>query len=361
MLTGNIGEWSEVWAFVQSMVTGKIDLCDENLTPLIGQQLPIEKVFRENVIFDLSNPLNILLTLPDATKIQVSRSLINKELKIFFDEFANAKQKDNRAFTCMTGEKLLQAFHQSKLKAPSRVKKDIEFEILDPKVLIPRKVGFSIKSQIGGKPSLFNASQDNTNFCFELIGGTFNTSSINAIAKGHKIKKRVAAIIDAGCQFKFSHCKGQVFNQNLIKIDSQMPELMGWATLISFAMPRGMRNITDVLADQRFMDRCSKIAIPLDQPSVEYKFKHFLSAAALGMVPATPWSGIINADGGYLVVKKTGDLVCFHVYNLGDFQEYLLRHTAFDTPKSGRHKFGEIYEENGRYFFDVNLQLRDNT
>ena len=361
MKTANKGEWSELWAFVQSMATGKIDLCDEHLTPLNGQQLPLQKVFREDVIFDLSDPLNILLTLPSATKIQVSRSLINKELQIFFDEFANAQTNAKGTFTCMSGERLLHAFHQSKLKAPSGVKKDIEFEILDPKVLIPRKVGFSIKSQIGGRSSLFNASKDNTNFCFELIGGTFNKSDINSIVKGHKIKERVAAIINAGCQFKFSHCKGEVFNQNLIKIDSQMPELMGWATLISFAMPLGKRKITDVLADQRFLDRSSKIAIPLDQPSVEYKFKHFLSATALGMVPATPWSGIINADGGYLVVKKTGDLVCFHVYNLGDFQEYLLRHTAFDTPKSGRHVFGEIYEQNSRFFFDVNLQIRDIT
>ena len=361
MLTGNKGEWSEVWAFIQSMVTEKIDLCDEHLTPLIGQQLPIEKVFRENVIFDLSNPLNILLTLPDATKIQVSRSLIKKELKIFFDEFANAKTKGDSAFTSMTGEKLLQTFHQSKLKATGGKKKDIEFEILDPKVLIPKKVGFSIKSQIGGKSTLFNSSSDNTAFCFELIGGAFCKATINSIETSQKIKDRVDAIIDAGCQFKFSHCKGQVFTQNLIKIDSQMPELVGWATLVSFAMPRGKRNITDVLTDQRFEDRFRNIAIPLDQSSVEYKFKHFLSASALGMVAKTPWSGIINADGGYVVVKKTGDLVCFHVYNLGDFQEYLLRHTAFDTPSSKRHIFGKIYEENGRFFFDVNLQIRDVT
>lgn len=358
MKTANKGEWSELWAFVQSMATGKIDLCDEHLTPLIGQQLPLQKVFREDVIFDLSDPDNISFTLPDATQIQVSRSLLRIEVKEFFKEFTNAK---GRAFSCISGEKLLKDFYQSKLKAPSRQKKDIEFEILDPKVLIPRRVGFSVKSQIGGKSTLFNASKDNTNFCFELIGGTFSKSSINSIVKGDKIKERVAAIINAGCQFEFSHCKGQVFNQNLIKIDSQMPELMGWATLISFAMPRGKRNITDVLTDQRFLDHCSKIAVPLDQSSIEYKFKHFLSAVALGMVPATPWSGIINADGGYLVVKKTGDLVCFHVYNLGDFQEYLLRHSSFDTPKSGRHKFGEIYEQNGRYFFDVNLQIRDIT
>jgi hypothetical protein len=357
MKTANKGEWSELWAFVQSMATGKIDLCDEHLTPLIGQQLPLQKVFREDVIFDLSDPEHISFKLPDATQIQVSRSLLRIEIKEFFKEFTNAK---GRAFSCISGEKLLKKFHQSEIKAPSRQKKDIEFEILDPKVLIPRRAGFSIKSQLGGKSTLLNASRDNTNFCFEIVGGQFDINSINSISSGSKIKDRVNALIDAKCSFKFSHCKGAVFNQNLTKIDSQMPELLGWATLLNFVMPHGKKNLTDVLADKRFQDSAQTIAIPLDAGSIEYKFKHLLSAIALGMVPATPWSGIIDADGGYLVVKRNGDLVCFHVYNLGSFQEYLLRHVMFDTPAS-RNNFGFIYERNGQFFFDVNCQIRFNT
>ena len=359
MKTANKGEWSELWAFVQSMATGKIDLCDERLNPLIGQQLPVQKVFREDIIFDLSDPDYVSFTLPNATQIEVSRSLLKKEIKEFFKEFANAKARDG-SFSCISGEKLLKDFHQSEIKAPSRQKKDIEFEIVDPKVLVPRKVGFSVKSQIGGKSTLFNASKDNTNFCFEIIGGNFNKESINSIETRSKVQDRVAALIEAQCTFKFSHCKGDIFQQNLVKIDSQMPEIMGWATLFSFAMPRGKRNLIDVLEDERFREHINNIAIPLDSPAVEYKFKHFLSAVALGMVPATPWSGIVDADGGYLVVKRNGDLVCFHVYNLGSFQEYLLRHVMFDTPAS-RNNFGKIYEQNGRYFFDVNLQIRDIT
>ena len=39
-------------------------------------------------------------------------------------------------------------------------------------------------------------------------------------------------------------------------------------------------------------------------PFYAYKIKHLLTSAALGMMPATAWSGKFDANGGYLVVKK---------------------------------------------------------
>lgn len=36
----------------------------------------------------------------------------------------------------------------------------------------------------------------------------------------------------------------------------------------------------------------------------EYKIKRFLTDVALGMMPSKVWSGIYDATGGYLIVKK---------------------------------------------------------
>ena len=36
-----------------------------------------------------------------------------------------------------------------------------------------------------------------------------------------------------------------------------------------------------------------------------YKIKQFLLAFALGMTVSSPWDGCFNANGGYIVVKKT--------------------------------------------------------
>ncbi|MFV1235944.1 HpaII family restriction endonuclease, partial [Klebsiella pneumoniae] len=46
-----------------------------------------------------------------------------------------------------------------------------------------------------------------------------------------------------------------------------------------------------------------------NQQFYTHKVKNFLVAAALGMVPHTPWNGTYQANGGYLVVKADGDVV----------------------------------------------------
>ncbi|MDD4541623.1 MAG: HpaII family restriction endonuclease, partial [Eubacteriales bacterium] len=88
------------------------------------------------------------------------------------------------------------------------------------------------------------------------------------------------------------------------------------------------------------------------------KFKKFLTSVALGMRPATMWDGIDEASGGYLIVKKDGNVVAYHLYNRNHFEEYLLKNTKFDTASTSRHDFGEIYEVDGSNFLNLNLQIR---
>lgn len=355
MLKGNKGEWSELWAFLKSLDLGAIDLSDKYLLPIPGEKLLLNKIFREGVVIDLSSKSDFQLTLPTGQLISVSKSMLSSDLSKFFDEISNAKAN---SFNCFTGEQLLKLFRQSKLKAPSANKKDIEIEIFDPKILFPKKVGFSIKSKLGAPATLLNASKDNTNFTFEVRGGQLQVSDINNIQSKNKVQDRITAIQRAGGTFVFSHCKGPIFAQNLIKIDSQMPEILAWATLINLQLTLPKKKLVDVLCHNWFDQKMRNLKIPLDLKSVEYKFKHFLCAVALGMVPKSTWSGLIDADGGYLVVKHNGDVVCFHVYNLGEFQEYLLTNVKFDTPSTSRHNFGEIYRKDNKIFFDVNCQIR---
>lgn len=89
-----------------------------------------------------------------------------------------------------------------------------------------------------------------------------------------------------------------------------------------------------------------------------YKTKRFLTDIALGMMPATVWTGQYDATGGYLVVKEDGDILCYHIYNKNDFENYLLNNTRLETASSNRHDFGSIYEEDGEFFFKLNLQIR---
>ena len=79
---------------------------------------------------------------------------------------------------------------------------------------------------------------------------------------------------------------------------------------------------------------------------------------ALGMMPSKVWTGKHDATGGYLVIKDNGDVLCYHIYNRNEFENYLLNNTKLDTASSTRHDFGKIYESNGKLYFKLNLQIR---
>nr|MCR5260604.1 HpaII family restriction endonuclease [Candidatus Gastranaerophilales bacterium] len=90
----------------------------------------------------------------------------------------------------------------------------------------------------------------------------------------------------------------------------------------------------------------------------EHKMKNFLTDIALGMTPATVWTGTYQATGGYIIVREDGEVLCYHVYNHNEFQKYLFKNTRFDTPSASRYDFGYIYQENGKNYIKLNLQIR---
>lgn len=65
-----------------------------------------------------------------------------------------------------------------------------------------------------------------------------------------------------------------------------------------------------------------------------------------------------DANGGYIVVKKDGNVVCYHIYNRNDFEQYLFDYTFFDRASTSRHGFMSIYKENYIYKINLNLQIR---
>lgn len=57
------------------------------------------------------------------------------------------------------------------------------------------------------------------------------------------------------------------------------------------------------------------------------------------MTPAKEWKGRYDANGGYLVVKKDGDIVCYHFYNRNDVEDYLYYNTRFERASRSRYHF----------------------
>ena len=76
------------------------------------------------------------------------------------------------------------------------------------------------------------------------------------------------------------------------------------------------------------------------------------------MTPGKDWDGIEAATGGYIIVKRDGDVLCYHIYNRDFFEAYLLKNAAFDRPSATRHDYGYVYKDGDNYFIDLNIQIR---
>lgn len=90
----------------------------------------------------------------------------------------------------------------------------------------------------------------------------------------------------------------------------------------------------------------------------QHKVKDLLVAIALGMVPKTKWRGIDEANGGYVIVKPNGDIVCYHIYDRNRLRNYLYKNTKFDSPSSSRTGAGLLVKEEDGVKFRLTCQIR---
>ena len=91
---------------------------------------------------------------------------------------------------------------------------------------------------------------------------------------------------------------------------------LGMARIIAECMEKyytGQGSEVSVATQKVAQDDHLHINTTEGQPMYAYKIKQFLLAFALGMTVSSPWDGCFNANGGYIVVKKDGDVIgCIH-------------------------------------------------
>jgi type II restriction enzyme len=243
------------------------------------------------------------------------------------------------------------------LKAKSTSKTDIRIVIHDTRINQQADLGFSIKSRLGGDSTLLNAGKP-TNFIFEVKNCIFSKNDIekiNNIESRSKIKDRLHQIIYYGGKLKFLTLEKDVFKNNLILIDSLLPNIL--AEIVYSFYTSKHTTIKD-LVEEITHNNPLKYDTKFSHAFYEYKIKRFLTDVALGMTPGKVWLGKYDATGGYLVVKENGDVLCYHIYNRNNFEDYLLNNTKLETASSTRHEFGKIFEKDEVLYFKLNLQIR---
>lgn len=331
-------------------------LGDKDIEKLEGLVYPIIKILRSenNGDFEYSIQDEIILISGNA-----------QILKIPIDEFKTKalfllkaiKENRERTFSVPEIEEFMQSINCISLKASSSAKTDITIIVHDQRTNQQPTLGFSIKSQLGSPSTLLNAGKT-TNFIYKIVGANVSENEIeqiNSIASRSKIMDRIVQVQNKGGTFEFVKTERQIFSNNLILIDSLLPEILSQIVFDFYSS--GFSHLTD-LVNSTAEKNPLNFDVENEHKFYEYKIKRFLTDVALGMMPSQVWTGKYDATGGYLIVKDNGEVLCYHIYNRNEFEDYLLNNTKLDTASSSRHGFGEIYEENGQLFFNLNLQIR---
>ncbi len=352
MLRGNKGEWSEIYAFCYILSSGILQAADKDLNPMTDIYFPVVKIIREETEGEK-------LEYRPEEKIKLYRSgkLIGEYKKEEFDGAVETMLRKIPEGTAGTFEipELTSFFDDikvSKLKADSNHKQDIDIQIHDINTGIAPICGFSIKSYLGSNPTLINAG-NGTNFIYRIENcSNAVMNSVNLISSRRKIIERMSELRRNGCNLVFEKVLSSQFDENMQFVDSRMPEIMGHLLMISYR-----DDIKDLPSAVKKMSEEN----PLGFRNINmyaYKVKKLLSACALGMTPEKKWEGAEDANGGYIVVKHDGSVVCYYIYNRPDFEQYLFDYTYFERPGTDRYNYANVYKDGEQYRCMLNLQVR---
>ncbi|MEY4834715.1 MAG: hypothetical protein RI980_830 [Bacteroidota bacterium] len=355
MITGNKGEWSEIYAMFKLLGDKELHPGNSEIKKLENLVYPILRILRTEVNgnFEYSIDDDIVVISGNQEVFRIPISEFQKRAKYLLGEI----KSNSGTFSVPEIEAFMQSINCLSLKASSSAKTDITIVVHDQRTGLQPSLGFSIKSQLGNPSTLLNAGET-TNFIFKIVDAKINQKEIdeiNNISSRSKIKDRILEIKNKGGKFEFVKTQRTIFSNNLILIDSLLPQILSNIVLVFYS---SSHSNTEDLVKLTEDENPLKFDTTDKHQFYSYKIKRFLTDIALGMMPSKVWTGEYDATGGYLIVKADGEILCYHIYNKNEFENYLLANTKLETASSSRHGFGEIYAENEQLYFKLNLQIR---
>lgn len=347
-ITGNTGEWSELYALVFILTYWGLFGADKEQNRKKEIFYKVVEVFlewknKESTLqytllekdIEIYNQGNLLGT--------ISISDLEIHLKQFFTDLSS--QNDWRAYSLGSWSAILELLQRRWIKASSKKKKDIDLVILDSLTKAPTPIlWFSIKSQLWTASTLLNASKA-TNFIYEVLDQDWNIPTNLPVLHDKNVKDNICLLRKNGFRIAFRNIESETFEKNIGLIDSNLANSI--ATIMLSYYSRNGTKIADLTEIEYHGN---------DQ--VKHKIKEFIAIMALWMMPNTEWDWILTTLWWIILVKKDGDVLCYYLYNLRDFQDYLFDNVKFDTPSTTRYGIGKIIKEWWRSFIKLNLQIR---
>jgi type II restriction enzyme len=356
MLTGNKGEWSEIYTLLKIISDKNLFAGDPDLNKIENLIFPIIKILRDesNGTYQYSFDSNLVVIKGIQEEFKIPLKDFHEKATYLLEKL---QESTTSTFSIPEIEKFMNSFNCISIKAKSSVKSDIRIVIHDQRTSANTELGFSIKSQLGGASTLLNAGKT-TNFIYRIKNLNLSENQIaeiNSINTRSKIKDRLERIDKNSDGLEFIKTESSVFGNNLTLIDSLLPALVSQIVYQFYSSTNS--NIVDLLNSVTELNPLNFDTVS-NHPFYSYKIKRFLTDVALGMMPSKVWTGELDTTGGYLIVKEDGEILCYHIYNRNEFEDYLLLNTKLETASSSRHDFGTIYNENNNLYFKLNLQVR---
>src|SRR5690554_2710525 len=143
MITGNKGEWSEIYTLFKLLGDKQLILGDKDIEKLEGIVYPIIKILRTenngNLEYSVQDEIILISGNEEVLKIPISKF---KEKAVFLLEAI--KENRERTFSIPQIQEFMQAINCISLKAGSSAKTDISIIVHDQRTHQQPTLGFSI-------------------------------------------------------------------------------------------------------------------------------------------------------------------------------------------------------------------------
>ena len=351
-LSGNKGEWSEIYGVLLLLVRPTLNIVDSKLQ-IIDDALYKVKAVNVNVEEGLKYAIaeNLIYIYVDNELVNnISSEEIIRYKDILLNEIKSADTEGSGSFEIDEMSDFLRRFSNGKpIKAPSRDKSDVYLTLNNMREASIIELSYSVKSMLGSPATIMNSSS-HTNVKYRVTGLNENSIDyINRINGRTKLKDRIVAINRAGGIVDFDSIVSSELDYNLRMIDSDMPKYMANALLYSYT--NGVKS---------FKDAFIKSNTFLDENHATKKIGDFLDGISFGFIPSRKWDGKRQVTGGIIVITEDGNLLVLDLtYYKDDVIDYLINETKFDSPSSSRYHMLELKKESdGNVYFTLNIQIR---
>lgn len=377
-LTGNKGEWSEIYIFFKILSEQKIYTADADYNRIKDVFLNVISIIREeykNNIYKYNTGSTVVIKLNNEEVGRVPNEMFIDYTNRLWNLLENANK--STTFGNEEIEKFLSSIHITKLKSPSTSLSnyfggtvDIVLETQDRSGVV-RTLGFSCKSDLTSAATLFNASKDNTNFVYELTGemtdeitNHFNGMFKEVVRKGEAKQDiathdRMEYLKEQGIGLQFARTAVPMANENLVRCGGlEMPKIVG-GILKHFYYDNcgGYTTINDCI-DYLSKEDVAGYGFENLRDTYYSKVATFLYNTFTGLRLGSRWNGRAEVNGGYIVVKRDGDVVAFHSTIADEFKDFLVSKLILEAPSHKRHLDMVIEKKDGKYYLKLALQFR---